>query len=225
MIESEEDCRRKYVARQLFRKLASESRLSNRDLPDPGSFKLFCDDLRPTNILLDDDMRIVAVIDWEFTYAAPADFAYSPPWWLLLEMPEEWPGGISDWVATYEPRLETFLRVLKAREDAHVLNGTMTEAHRLSERMRKSWDTGEFWAHYAARKSWAFDTVWPIIDKKFFGGSAGFEERIALLSSEERMMFLGDKEKEMQGFVRRKLEARKNENVRQLGLRRVRMVF
>lgn len=45
------------------------------------------------NILLDDDMNIVAVIDWEFTY--------SPPWWLLLEMPEEWPHGILDWTKKY----------------------------------------------------------------------------------------------------------------------------
>lgn len=67
-VESEEDCGRKYVARQLFRRLASTSRLSNSNsnnsnTPDTDTgppFKLFCDNLRPTNILLDENMRIVA---------------------------------------------------------------------------------------------------------------------------------------------------------------------
>ncbi|KAJ5589056.1 hypothetical protein N7537_011734 [Penicillium hordei] len=34
------------------------------------------------------DAKIVAVIDWGFTYTAPAKFAFISPWWLLWEMPE-----------------------------------------------------------------------------------------------------------------------------------------
>lgn len=68
-----------------------------------GPFKLWCDDLRPASVLVDADHRIVGVVNWEFTYAAPAEFTYSPPWWLLLIMPEEWPAGLGDWVAHYEP--------------------------------------------------------------------------------------------------------------------------
>ncbi|KAL2009498.1 hypothetical protein VTN00DRAFT_5305 [Thermoascus crustaceus] len=178
-VESEEDCCRKYVARQLFRRLASTSRLSNSNsnnsnTPDTDTgppFKLFCDDLRPTNILLDENIRIVAVIYWEYSYVAPAEFTYSPPWWLLLEMPEEWPRGISDWIATYQPRLETFLEVLRAREDAAIQDGTLTEAQRLSGRMQESWETGDFWISYGARKSWAFDTFRPLVDRTFFVGA------------------------------------------------------
>ncbi|KAI9044470.1 phosphotransferase enzyme family protein [Aspergillus affinis] len=74
-VDSEEDCRAKYISRKLFCKLAGESRLRNNTMPDDVSSKLFCDDLRPTNILLNADIKIVAVIDWEFTYTAPAEFA------------------------------------------------------------------------------------------------------------------------------------------------------
>jgi len=198
-IDSAVDCRRKYIARHLFRKLASLSQLSSGD--DHQSFKLFCDDMRPSNVLVDADFKIVAVIDWEYTYAAPAEFTFSPPWWLLLEAPEYWPGGLSDWATTYEPRLGTFLRVLEMREEAAMQNGTLEHRQRLSGPMRESWETGAFWVSYAARKSWAFDAVfWRWIDAKFFGKSDSFEERIQLLGEEER--------EGVESFVRRKLEER-----------------
>jgi hypothetical protein len=82
-------------------------------------------------------IKIVVVIDWEFTYAAPADFVYSPPWWLL-EAPECWSAGLSDWAVTYEPRLRTFLRVLETREEAAMQSGTLNQQQRLSQRMRES---------------------------------------------------------------------------------------
>ncbi|KAK9440300.1 Protein kinase-like domain protein [Metarhizium brunneum] len=88
-VESRADCQRKYTARQLFQKLARERKLVS-DRYDKGPFKFWCDDLRPSNILLDANLQIVAVIDWEFSYAAPSEFTFAPPWWLLIEQPEYW---------------------------------------------------------------------------------------------------------------------------------------
>ena len=136
-IDFKEDCYSKYIARKLVCSLASKSQIIDPS-NDTGPFKLFCDDFRPSNILLDDDMRITAVIDWEFTYAAPREYTFSPPWWLLLEMPEEWPQGILDWTETYQPRLETFLRVLKDREDIAIASDDLVEDQRLSGRMWQS---------------------------------------------------------------------------------------
>ena len=195
-VDSANDCRRKYIARYLFRRLASQSRLSKSE-----TFKLFCCDLRPANVLVDKEFNIVAVIDWEFTYAASADFAYSPPWWLLLEAPEYWPAGLFDWAVTYEPRLRTFLRVLEAREEAAMQRGTLDYTQKLSQHMRESWENGRFWVHYGARKSWAFDAVfWSWIDVKYFGDGDWFEDRIQLLEEGEW--------KGMDEFVKRKLEER-----------------
>ncbi|KAJ5372894.1 Aminoglycoside phosphotransferase [Penicillium concentricum] len=42
-------------------------------------------------------MQIAGMVDWEFTYAAPVEFSYAPPWWLLIENPKLWPNGIDDW--------------------------------------------------------------------------------------------------------------------------------
>jgi hypothetical protein len=83
-IESAEDCRRKYIARCLFRKLARESRLGSMS-HDKGLFELFCGDFRPASVLANSqkDFKGVGAIDWEFVYAAPVEFVYSPASWLV----------------------------------------------------------------------------------------------------------------------------------------------
>ncbi|OAQ88558.1 phosphotransferase family protein [Purpureocillium lilacinum] len=198
-VKSADDCRKKYIARQCFRKAAANHRMASPDT-DAGPFKLWCDDFRPANILVDAAHQIVGVIDWEFTYAAPAEFAYSPPWWLLLIMPEEWPEGLDDWAAKYEPRLKTFLRAMEAKEREFIQQGRLDESQVLSTRMRRSWETDDFWVAYAARKSWAFDGIfWRTLDRRFFGDDkGGFMERLKLLSPEQAAA--------MEGFVERKLK-------------------
>ncbi|CDM27631.1 unnamed protein product [Penicillium roqueforti FM164] len=47
-------------------------------------------------------MHIAGVVDWEFTYAAPTEFSYAPPWWLLIEKPEDWPKGLDDWTRSFD---------------------------------------------------------------------------------------------------------------------------
>jgi hypothetical protein len=194
LVSSEDDCRNKYVARQLFRKLAKEGRLSTYgfaqddwsaasveqatrprvSVPDgAAAFRLWCDDFRPVNVLIgvsgpaDDEVEITAVIDWEFTYTAPTQFVLDPPWWLLFETPEMWlPSGVDEWSKSYERQLETWLQVMEEQEnDAAFLDGVPLSAH-----MRESWKSGRFWLNYAARKSWAFDAVfWNFLDERFFG--------------------------------------------------------
>jgi hypothetical protein len=90
-IDSVEDCRSGYVARLLLRKLAYESCLETeirtkmasyltRNTLDlyPKPFKLFCDDFRPSNVLLDAECNVVAVIDCEFKYATPVEYNIQP---------------------------------------------------------------------------------------------------------------------------------------------------
>lgn len=45
---------------------------------------------------------------------------------------------------------------------------------------------GDFWLNYVARKSWAFDMIyWSKIDRRFFG-DGNLEDRLQLLTQEER---------------------------------------
>lgn len=193
-----EDCRRKYIARCLFRNLAQENRLGSMS-DDKGPFKLFCDDFRPANVLANSqkDFKVVGAIDWEFMYAAPVEFVYSPPSWLLLERPEYWNEGLDDWAQTYEKRLSVFLEEMQQREDNLIKRGSLTEENRLSQHMLESWQKGDFWVCYAAIRSWAFDKLyWTKIDRRFFG-DGDLEDRLKLLTVEERDA--------LDGFVQRKL--------------------
>ena len=94
-----------------------------------------------------------------------------------------------DWVV--------FLQELRMREDVDIRRGVIKEGNRLSQHMRESWNNGGFWVTYAARRSWAFDVIyWARIDRRFFGEGT-LEDRIELLTVEERNA--------MEDFVQRKL--------------------
>lgn len=190
--EDDDDVRDKYVARKLFRRLADGNRLWPDGGCSGGGFKLFSQDLRPANVLVDEELRVVGVIDWEFAYAAPAEFTFDPPWWLLLLEPECWPGGYKEWMKAYEPRLHTFLRVLEAEEkamaetsgasSASLPDGDGTaSAPSLSRSMRRSWEERDWMINYAARDSWAFDFIWwKFLDERYFGPNDDQDHRARL---------------------------------------------
>lgn len=190
-VDSADDCRRRYLARLLFRKFAREGKFTTSST-NFGPFHIWCDDLRPSNVLINDNFQIVGVVDWEFTYSAPMEFSHAPPWWLLLEQPECWPDGIEAWTEVYESRLQTFLKVLRKQEEVAIDRGSLKVEQRLSRPMQQSWESGDFWVTYAARKSFAFDAVfWKKLDGRFFGSAMSTEndrwkERIGLLTEEER---------------------------------------
>ncbi|KAJ5094680.1 hypothetical protein N7456_010541 [Penicillium angulare] len=173
-IDSADDCRRKLIARFLFRKIISDPTLNIQWITsENGPFPLWCDDLRPGNVLVDSNLKITGVIDWEFSYTAPAEFSYAPPWWLLLEKPENWPNGLNDWCLKYEKYLDIFLDAMVHCKDSENIDSEQKEeCRRLATLMRKSWKSGDFWIMYAARNNFAFDeTYWEKIDQRFFGKS------------------------------------------------------
>jgi hypothetical protein len=222
LVGSEDDCRNKYVARSLFHSLAKQGRLSSFGFTDDnwsaqskstkfkcsapnGSdcFRLWCDDLRPANILLNQEDDIVAAIDWEFTYVAPTQFSLDPPWWLLLEVPEMWSSGIDNWADVYNERIKTWLLSM---EDTEMEAGS---PFNLSSYMRESWESGRFWLNYASRKSWAFDTIfWKFLDERFFGPremndeGAYWTTRVHLLGEDVR--------RDMETLVQRKMSEMKD---------------
>ncbi|KAJ5373595.1 Aminoglycoside phosphotransferase [Penicillium concentricum] len=171
-INPADDCRRKFVARRLFRKLAREKKLTN-PLLEKGPFKTWYDDLRPANVLLNEDPTQIAGV------------------WLLIEKPEFWVKGIEDWTRVFGHRLKTFLKAMKDCEDTAIQKGRLREDQRLSGPMYESWESGDFWITYAAMHSFAFDEIyWQKIDPRFFGPAQDIErawkERLGLLDEKER---------------------------------------
>jgi hypothetical protein len=68
----------------------------------------------------------------------------------------------------------------------------MKDEQRLSRPMQQSWESGDSWVTYAARKNFAFHAVfWKKLDGRFFGPGTSTDddrckERIDLLTEEER---------------------------------------
>ncbi|KAF9246705.1 hypothetical protein DTO006G1_8068 [Penicillium roqueforti] len=118
-----DEFRRKFVARFLFRKIARDQEQKQQwILHDDGPFPVWYDDFRPENVLVDEAESIVGVVDWEFTYTAPAEFTHAPPWWLLLKKPEDWLKGLDEWSMEYEKPLQIFLEAMRKAEDEAIQN-------------------------------------------------------------------------------------------------------
>jgi hypothetical protein len=157
LANSREDAKKRFIARRQFKQLVSRYCLN-----DTGPFKPYCDDLQPSNMLADPEtLRITAVLDFEFTNSMPAQFAYDPPWWLLLLGPDMWleHHSMEEFVSRYVPRMQQFLRVLERVEMRTTLEEVQNDPP-LSVRMRDSWDSGRFWFDYGIRKSFDVDAVY-----------------------------------------------------------------
>lgn len=202
-VTDEADCRKKYIARCLFRKISREVSKEHCN----GPFRLFCDDLRPDNVLVDTSRSIVTgVIDWEFTYAAPAEFIYTAPWWLLLERPEEWEPDLNQFLVRYIPKLRIFLEALRECETAKINEGSLSDSQRLSGAMENSMENGLFWVCLAARHSSMFDEIyWTFIDRKYYGPFTTIQDRMDLLNEEERV--------NLDGFVQKKMQQAREGNL------------
>lgn len=196
-VEDEEDCRRKYIARCLFRKIAREYKAL------PGPFPLYSDGLTPLKVLVDEDTRRgTGVMDWEYTYAAPVEFTHIPPWWLLLERPERWETDLTKFRLRFLPRYSYFLWALRRTEDTLIKKNILREDERLTEHMARAMGSGLFWFVLAAQWNYAFDDIyWTFLDEKHFGTLGSLDCRLALLSDEER--------EELDGFVQMKMAQKK----------------
>ncbi|KAL5335597.1 hypothetical protein BJX70DRAFT_390534 [Aspergillus crustosus] len=210
-----DDFRRKFVARFLFRKLVQDPKQRQQwILHDNGPFPVWCDDLRPENVLVDETEKVIGVVDWEFTYTAPVEFAYAPPWWLLLKKPEDWPGGLDEWCAAYEKPLRTFLEAMRKCENEVIQKKQLLESQRLSSQMRNSWQSGNFWIMYAARHNFAFDAIyWKKIDQRLHllepGEKKLMEEYVTLKLKERNIGHLTwDADEYTVGWIQRMKETR-----------------
>lgn len=174
-----------YLARHRFLQLVDKYSPAH---DDKGPFKLFCDDLRPHNILVDPaTLRINAIIDLEFTNAMPSQFSTDPPWWLLLAEPESYLSlgrKPEEFVAAFEACLERFLEVMQRVEKVRGLQ--------LSVLMRDAWQTKRFWFNYAIRNPFEVE----ILCEKYLGEVVLTDE--AYLDDETRAR--------MKRFVQKKME-------------------
>ncbi|KAK2042445.1 hypothetical protein LZ31DRAFT_623523 [Colletotrichum somersetense] len=155
-----------FVARHCFAHIIP----TNGTVNEYGPFPLFCDDLRPTNMLVDSEtLQITAVLDFEFTNAIPAQYAYDVPWWLLLRQPAVLisEGKVQEFLNLFQPRKEQFIQAMERAEAKAPL---ATKETSLSACMRDSWDSGRFWFNLASRGSFDISEIyWEMLHKDGLG--------------------------------------------------------
>ncbi|KAL4920049.1 kinase-like domain-containing protein [Aspergillus aurantiobrunneus] len=138
-IDNAEDGRRKYQQRQSAKGIVPkfiDRRYNN------GPFKLICDDFRLGNILVNNaqDLKIVAVLDWEWSYAAPYQMLCSPPRWLIIKKPYNWVDGD---LPAYNRLLDMFIEILGEEENKR----PEPQVPSMATLMRESMEHGRFWFH------------------------------------------------------------------------------
>lgn len=136
-VDDSEDARSKYLYNRIFRALIPSFVAAEHNY---GPFKLICDDLRFGNILVNNekDLKIIAVLDWEWVYAAPYQILFSPPRWLLIKRPSDWDD--TD-ISRYKGLLKRFIDILNEEDSKRA-----TRTH-IGVLMQQSWGDGMFWFH------------------------------------------------------------------------------
>ncbi|KAK8247831.1 hypothetical protein HDK77DRAFT_210593 [Phyllosticta capitalensis] len=134
-----EEASKDFNATHLLRSMAQHFAAKIEQMP----FKLYCDDLRFGNIMANDSFDILAIIDLEFTYAAPASFLGSPPWWIVGTEPFEWDDEDKK---DYGVKVDMFIDELEKEEKSRKVEQTH------SQFMRQCWSDGSFWYNFAVRE-------------------------------------------------------------------------
>lgn len=83
---------------------------------DQGPFVLVHGDLHLSNLVVDDDLRIIGVLDWEWSRVVPPQY-FTPPLWLSGYGAVQLAHHIS-WQLFRETALAEFLAIIKTREQA-----------------------------------------------------------------------------------------------------------
>jgi hypothetical protein len=124
-------------------------------------------------------MNIRSVIDWEYCYAAPVEFTYCSPWWLLLKHPDDWhENDPRTFFEQYLPRHKFFLQILREEELDSIRQGKLLESQCLSDRMAESVSNGRFGFCLAATSSYGFDDIyWEFVDPIYYGPFTPMEDR------------------------------------------------
>ncbi|KAH6723679.1 hypothetical protein BKA61DRAFT_566291 [Leptodontidium sp. MPI-SDFR-AT-0119] len=149
-IDDREDAIKKLNRRRLFTSITPQFVC---DKLNHGPFARVCDDFRPGNMIVRDG-KIVAVFDWEWTYAGPLELLLSPPRWLCKDWPAVWDSGQQ---AGYGAKFKKFVGILQQEEMKIVKSGPLI----MSKLMEESWSQGgKFEYHQLLGEVFLFDEDW-----------------------------------------------------------------
>ncbi|KAG5795590.1 hypothetical protein H9Q69_005354 [Fusarium xylarioides] len=193
-VDDEHDAREKYIYFNVMKSLVSRHVLPNQDT---GPFKLICDDLQPTNMIVNNeqDLKIIGVLDWEWSYAAPAQLV-STPWWLLIESPNVW-SYIDKRLDRFNRLLELYSRIL-AEEEPKILGEGFDEDRKPSTMLQACEEDGRQWFHMILRRGFNGPASVPFI--KLREQTKDWDELASAIPEEEIEAFVSKKMADLQKY-------------------------
>jgi hypothetical protein len=161
-VNDDEDCHLQMLHITMLRLLKSQFVDSHSE----GRFVLQLTDLYSSNIFVDDDWNIVAIIDLEFMCALPPSMI-NVPYWLSVDNIDD----IVENMDAYNKMHETFLYVLQDEEQ----NASLENDSRLASTTQQSWTSCSSW----------FDRSLTSIDGMAYCVEAHLYEKFGLSISKE----------------------------------------
>ncbi|KAI3331425.1 hypothetical protein HD806DRAFT_518450 [Xylariaceae sp. AK1471] len=194
-VDDAEDARDKFIYWNVMKALIARHVLPSRD---NGPFKFMCDDFQPTNMIVNNeqDLKIIAVIDWEWSYAAPAQMVHSTPSWLLIESPNAWP-SVDKRLARFNKNLELFTRILE-EEEQKVIDDDVHEDEKPSALLRECQKQGRQWFHFILLRGFNGPSCVPFI--KLREETADWDELVSAIPEDKIKAFVQKKVVDLQKY-------------------------
>jgi hypothetical protein len=159
---------------------------------DCAKFKIICDDLGLANLLVRsrEDLTVIGVVDFEWSYIGPAQLFGSAPWWLLMDRPTNQAWDCNEAEPTkittrYFRYLDIFKRVLEEEEAKTPGN----ERKELSKLVRWSEQSGAMWVHMLLTTGFNDPSSFPFTRLVQFIGLQEWERREREVSEDEVEQF------------------------------------
>lgn len=172
---------------------------------DCTKFKIICDDLGLANLIVRsrENLTVIGVVDFEWSYIGPAQLFGSAPWWLLMDRPtnQAWdcnngvPTGIT---SRYFKYLNLFKRVLE-EEEARLAGH---ENRELSNLVRWSEQSGAMWVHMLLATGFNDSYTFPFTMLVQHLGTDEWERRERDISEDEVAAFGAQKVLQLEHYNR-----------------------
>jgi len=143
----EEDAKEQYVRLQLFKGLLPTF---NTPQFNKGPFTLMHSDLHQSNILVNENLGITAILDWEWACILPIQVSCLPPICLSLkQLAEVEPDGYSEWLRS----VRSWVGIYERKESR------LVRKHPVAGLMKESLPNQKFWFAQAIMDPYWFEYV------------------------------------------------------------------
>ncbi|KAI5864632.1 hypothetical protein GGS23DRAFT_457488 [Durotheca rogersii] len=200
-VDDDQDAREKYIYFNIMKALITRHVLPGHD---KGPFKLTCDDFQPTNMIVNNeqDLKVVAVIDWEWSYTAPAQLVNSTPTWLLIQSPNAW-ASVDERLTRFNWHLELYTRILE-EEEPKILGDGIVADQKPSTMLRACQEDGRQWFHFIILRGFNGPTCVPFV--KLREETRDWDKLAAAVPEEDINSFVQKKMADLQKYEKQLVE-------------------